>query len=87
MKKLTILFLCSWIVLTAQARKVFQLDSPDGHLSTTITLGDQLTYDITCNGQQVLAASPLSMTLEDGTVWGDHPQLAGSSRKEVASPK
>lgn len=83
MKKLTILFLCSWIVLTAQARKVFQLDSPDGHLSTTITLGDQLTYDITCNGQQVLAASPLSMTLEDGTVWGDHPQLAGSSRKEV----
>lgn len=83
MKKLTILFLCSWIVLTAQARKVFQLDSPDGHLSTTITLGDQLTYDITCNGQQVLAASPLSMTLEDGTVWGGHPQLAGSSRKEV----
>ena len=83
MKKLTILFLCSWIVLTAQARKVFQLDSPDGHLSTTITLGDELTYDITCNGQQVLAASPLSMTLEDGTVWGDHPQLAGSSRKEV----
>lgn len=83
MKKLTILFLCSWIVLTAQARKVFQLDSPDGHLSTTITLGDQLTYDIKCNGQQVLAASPLSMTLEDGTVWGDHPQLAGSSRKEV----
>lgn len=46
MKKLTILFLCSWIVLTTQARKVFQLNSPDGHLNTTITIGEQLTYDI-----------------------------------------
>lgn len=45
MKKLTILFLCSWIVLTTQARKVFQLNSPDGHLNTTITIGEQLTYD------------------------------------------
>ena len=83
MKKLTILFLCSWIVLTTQARKVFQLNSPDGHLNTTITIGEQLTYDIKCNGKQVLAASPLSMTLENGTVWGDHPQLTSSSRKEV----
>lgn len=62
---------------------MFQLNSPDGHLNTTITIGEQLTYDIKCNGKQVLAASPLSMTLENGTVWGDHPQLTSSSRKEV----
>ena len=83
MRKLTILFLCAWVALAAQAQKTFQLVSPDGHLNTTITIGDKLTYDIKCNGQQVLAASPLSMTLEDGTVWGDKPRLAGSSRKEI----
>ncbi len=83
MKKLILLCLCGWIGLVVQAQKTFRLASPDGQLSTTITLGDKLTYDIECDGQQILAASPLSMTLEDGTVWGDHPRLAGSSRKEV----
>lgn len=83
MKKLTILFLCSWLALTAQAQKIFHLVSPDGHLNTTITIGEKLTYDIKCKDRQVLAASPLSMTLEDGTIWGNHPHLTGSFSKEV----
>lgn len=60
---------------------MFQLNSPDGHLNTTITIGEQLTYDIKCNGKQVLAASPLSMTLENGTVWG------GSSATDKQFPE
>ena len=83
MKRLTTLLLCCWTALAVQGQKTFQLSSPDGHLESTITVGEQLTYDIQCNGQQVLAASPLSMTLEDGTTWGHHPQCTGSSRKEV----
>lgn len=75
--------MCGWLVLTAQAQKQFSLTSPDGKLNTTVTVGEKLTYDITCNGVQILAASPLSMTLEDGTVWGNAPRLAGSSRKNV----
>ena len=48
MKKLKILlFLCVVAcTLTVQAQKQFTLNSPDGKLQTTITVGDKLTYDI-----------------------------------------
>ena len=48
MKKLKILlFLCIVAcTLTVQAQKQFTLNSPDGKLQTTITVGDKLTYDI-----------------------------------------
>ena len=65
MKKLTILLLlCVLCTLSLQAQKQFTLVSPDGNLKTTISIGDRLTYDITCNNRQILAPSPISMTLE-----------------------
>ena len=71
MKKLTFLLLCVLCTLSLQAQKQFTLASPDGNLKTTITIGDRLTYDITCNGRQILTPSPISMTLDNGTVWGE----------------
>lgn len=50
MKKLTVLLMCVLCAFIAQAQKTFTLSSPDGKLQTTITTGDKLTYDITCNG-------------------------------------
>ena len=62
MKKLTILLLlCVLCTLSLQAQKQFTLVSPDGNLKTTISIGDRLTYDITCNNRQILAPSPISM--------------------------
>lgn len=71
MKKLKILlFLCVVAcTLTVQAQKQFTLNSPDGKLQTTITVGDKLTYDIHCDGRQILASSSISMTLDNGEVW------------------
>ena len=83
MKKLTVLLMCVLCAFIAQAQKTFTLSSPDGKLQTTITTGDKLTYDITCNGQQILAASPISMTLDNGEVWGEKAKLSGTSRKSV----
>ncbi len=85
MKKLKILlFLCVVAcTLTVQAQKQFTLNSPDGKLQTTITVGDKLTYDIHCDGRQILASSPISMTLENGEVWGEKAKLAGTSGKKV----
>lgn len=56
MKKLTVLLMCVCCVFTAQAQKQFTLNSPGGNLQTTIIIGDQLTYDITCDGRQILAS-------------------------------
>ncbi len=85
MKKLKILlFLCVVAcTLTVQAQKAVTLNSPDGKLQTTITVGDKLTYDIYCSGRQILAPSPISMTLDNGEVWGEKAKLSGTSGKKV----
>lgn len=63
-------------------QKQLLLSSPDGKLKSTITVGDKLTYDISCNGQQVLAPSPISATLDNGKVWGDKARLAKVTEKK-----
>ena len=83
MKKLTVLLMCVCCVFTAQAQKQFTLNSPGGNLQTTITIGDQLTYDITCDGRQILAPSPIAMSLDNGEVWGEKAKFSGTSRKSV----
>ena len=72
MKTLKIFILCVLCSFVAHAQKQYQLASPDGKLKTTITAGKQLTYDITFDGQQVLEASPMAMTLDNGEVWGEN---------------
>ena len=90
MKAFKILLLCILCTLSAQAQKQYALASPNGELKTNITAGKQLTYDITFQGQQVLATSPLSMTLDNGEVWGENDKPSKATRKsvngKVASP-
>ncbi len=56
-----------------------------GKLQTTITVGDKLTYDIHCDGRQILASSSISMTL-DMEKFGERkqswPALPGKSRSD-----
>lgn len=69
--------------MEVHAQKTFDLVSPDGTLNTTVSISDKLTYDIRCNGNLILSPSSLSMTLDDGTVWGKQPRLLRASRKTV----
>lgn len=84
MKKLNLLLTCAGAVfaLSVQAQKQLQLSSPDGHLKSVITVGEKLTYDISCNGQQVLAPSPISAKLDNGKVWGDNARLSKVSERK-----
>ena len=83
MKKIKIFFLLVLCTLAVQAQKQYKLASPDGNLQTTVNTGERLTYDITFNGQQILEASPLSMTLNNGEVWGENDKPSKVSRKSV----
>lgn len=84
MKKLNLLLTCTCALfaLSVQGQKQLLLSSPDGKLKSTITVGDKLTYDISCNGQQVLAPSPISATLDNGKVWGDKARLFKVTEKK-----
>ena len=81
----TILLLAASVAcaFSAQAQKTYTLVSPDGRLQTTVAAGDALTYAVTFDGRQVLDASPLSLTLDNGTTWGVDPRVAGISRTSV----
>ena len=83
MKTLKVLILCVLCAFSAQAQKQYSLTSPDGKLKTNITTGKQLTYDITFHNQQVLEASPLSMTLDNGEVWGENDKVSKVTRKSI----
>ena len=83
MKTFKILILCVLCAFSAQAQKQYSLTSPDGKLKTNIATGKQLTYDITFHNQQVLEASPLSMTLDNGEVWGENDKVSKATRKNV----
>ena len=83
MKTFKILMLCIWCAFSAQAQKQYSLASPNGELKTTITTGKQLTYDITFQDELVLQTSPLSMTLDNGEVWGENNKPSKAIRKSV----
>ncbi|MDE6577077.1 MAG: glycoside hydrolase family 97 protein [Muribaculaceae bacterium] len=57
--------------------------SPSGRLKTVIDAGETLSYSINLNDNPVLDPSPLSMTLENGKVWGFNPKVKKVARKSV----
>ena len=81
--KLTALLLM--LVPTAlQARKQITVTSPDKTVAAHIDIDQQITYSITADGREVLAASPIAMTLTDGTVWGQQPRLKSQKQEAVS---
>lgn len=69
--------------LNSFAQKQFILKSPDGKLSTDISVGDIVEYSVSHNGDQMLDKSPLSMKLSGGQSFGLNSKLSGTSTKSV----
>lgn len=83
MKKKLIVLLCLFLAWNAHAQRQFKVSSPNGKITTTVTLGDKLNYSITHDGETLLHHSPVSLTLSSGEVWGEKPQLSQSSQKSI----
>ena len=66
--------------LSKAADKEFTLVSPDGSITAKIELSDKIYYSLSLAGSQIIAPSPISMTLQDGTVWGKDPVARKSSK-------
>jgi alpha-glucosidase len=69
---------------------VQDLASPDGHLTATIAVGDDVRYALALDGRALIAPSPVSMTLADGRVLGRRSKLLRVDRslkaEEIATP-
>lgn len=68
------------IPLGMNAQRIEKLEDPSGKINITVTIGDSITYSVTHENEVMIASSPLSITLTDGTVWGKEPRLRKVSR-------
>ena len=53
--------------ISSAAPRNFDIVSPDGTLKASIVVGDEITYSISKNGDDILAPSEISMKFSDGT--------------------
>ena len=65
------------------AEKVYKLQSPSGKLEVEVTAGAQAAWAIDVYGTRVLEPSALSMTLDDGTVFGRDMKVRKAVRSSV----
>lgn len=59
----------------AVAQKNYQLQSPDGKLKAVVAVDKSIEFAVTHDGTEVLAASPISMSLQGGEVLGANPKV------------
>ena len=73
-----------WAALFLQAaEKTYKLQSPSGEIAVEVIAGEQLSWTVSRDGIRVLEPSPLSMTLEDGTVWGRNMKVRKAVRRSL----
>lgn len=55
--------------------KTYHLTSPDGHISTSVTVGESIRYSVSRDGQVLIAPSAVSMRLSDSVVFGQNDKV------------
>ncbi len=65
------------------APKSFSLSSPDGKLNVSVEVGQNVAYSLSHGGMAVLSPSEISMTLSDGTIYGENSRFIGKKERSV----
>ena len=63
------------------ATKDFELSSPDGKLNVSLEVGETVTYSLSHDGTLLLDRSQVSMSLDDGTVYGVDSRFIGKKSR------
>ena len=82
MKKLITLF-CSFVLVLNLSAKDYQLKSPSGKITVNISVNESITYTVSLNSNEIISPSAISLTLEDGTVWGSEPKVRKAKTTSV----
>ncbi|MBR5962742.1 MAG: glycoside hydrolase family 97 protein [Bacteroidaceae bacterium] len=78
----TLAALLTLCCLSAQAQKTLSLTSPDGTISVTVSLGEQLTYTVAIDDETVMQDNAIALTLGNKTL-GAKPKLSKKSLRSV----
>lgn len=77
-----IAILLTFSIAAAQAAD-YTLQSPDGQIRIRIETTDRTYYAVDFQGKEIMWYSPISMTLADGTVLGEHPKVLRTETNTV----
>ena len=80
---LSVMLLLAAVVASNAAE--YEVTSPDGKVKVKVLNAEGTRYSVAYDALALIADSPLSMTLEDGTVWGSS-KVRKASRKSVDEP-
>lgn len=69
--------------LWVSAQQVMELKDPSGKVQVNVVIGKNITYTVLHEGDVMIGASPVSMTLTDGTVFGKEPRLKKKNQRSV----
>lgn len=83
MKLRLLTILLALLPLSMAAQKSYELKDPTGKLVVNVKVGSELTYSVSHGGDLIIAESPISMTLTDGTVFGKDARLRKKTEKSV----
>ena len=87
MKRLMLMFVLPLMCLAVSAaERTYSLRSPDGRLNVAITDGENICYALYHDGDLLIDASEVSMTLADGYVYGhgqEKPKVTNRTVDEV----
>lgn len=76
--------------LSASAQKTYRLTSPDERLASRIEVGEEVTFTLADDRQQILSPSPVALQLADGRTLGSDARVVrskyASHEGAIASP-
>lgn len=58
----------------------YQVSSPDGHITASVTVGENISYTVSRDEQTIIAPSTISMNLSDGIVFGQNDKVRKTVR-------
>ena len=70
-------------VIWAQKAKVYEVKSPDGVIVLKVESGTKMFWSVQHKGQQLIAPSAISLTLQSGEVLGDQAKVTNSKTESV----
>ena len=74
---------CSLPVAFAQSGKSYTVNSPDGHISFNINVGDAINWSVKHDQTEIITPSEISMTLADGVVLGKNVKVKSAKTSVI----
>lgn len=65
------------------AQGPYSLKSPDGKIAVCVCVGKDIQYSVSKSGEQIIAPSPISMTLGSGATFGKDDKVSRRSLRSV----